>query len=197
MTPLSLPEAAEQSLAALVTLSGFSEQDNHTLASYYSTTSQWTEEIVQVFYDALFAYEATAKVFRGSDERPAREQTLRDWYLEVVSGKIDNSFWRKQWLVGLVHIKRKVSNAFMLGMMSKVQQVFLDKSLENLPPDQAKALYGAFKRVTDVIAGLVAEGYLENYFIALERTVGFKRSLIARMLEVEINKMLQEARPAA
>lgn len=55
-------------------------------------------------------------------------------------------------------------------------------------------LYVAFKRATDVVAGLIAEGYFENYFIALERTVGFKRQLIQRMLDVEVNKMWQEAK---
>ncbi|MCX8049332.1 MAG: protoglobin domain-containing protein [Methylohalobius sp.] len=193
MSAILFSKNAERSLADLVELSGFSEQDAKLLASYYLTTSQWTEEIVQTFYEALFAYEPTAKVFQDG-ERAAREQTLRDWYHEVASGRIDSDFWRKQWMVGLVHIKRQVSNAFMLGMMSKVQQVFLSKCFQELPLAEAVALYMAFKRVTDVVAGLIAEGYFENYFIALERTVGFKRSLVARMLELEINKMLHEAR---
>lgn len=186
----------QASLQDLISLTGFSEADAAVLASYAQLTSQWTEDVVKAFYDTVYGYEPTAKILQGED-RAAREQTLRAWYLEVTQGKLDSSWWNKQWLVGLVHIKRKVSNAFMLGMMSRVQQLFLERCLGELPAEQAKALYAAFKRATDVVAGLVAEGYFENYFIALERTVGFKRQLIQRMLDVEVNKMLQEAKTPA
>ncbi|MFN3920509.1 MAG: hypothetical protein ACK4JF_09530 [Methylohalobius sp.] len=47
--------------------------------------------------------------------------------------------------------------------MSRVQQLFLERCLDELPAEQAKALYAAFKRT--VVAGLIAEGYFENCFI--------------------------------
>ncbi|GAB4358939.1 MAG: hypothetical protein Kow0060_13210 [Methylohalobius crimeensis] len=167
MTSVSFPEAQlEQTLRDLIELNGFSDCDPALLHTHYDKTSRWVDEIIKVFYDRLYGYEPTARVFEEG-ERPAREQTLHDWYLEVAAGKVSSEWWRRQWFVGLVHIKRKVSNAFMIGTMSRVQQVFL------------------------------AKGYFENYFIAMERTVGFKRSLVQRMLDVEVGKMLQESRSSA
>jgi hypothetical protein len=46
---------------------------------------------VKEFYDTLFGYKPKAEVFREG-ERPDREVTLRNWYLEVTSGKISSDF---------------------------------------------------------------------------------------------------------
>lgn len=178
MTSVSHADAKlEQTVRDLIALNGFSDRDPALLQTHYDQTSRWVDEITKVFYDLLYGYEPTARVFEEG-ERSAREQTLRDWYLEVVTGKVSSEWWRRQWFVGLVHIKRKVPNAFMIGAMSRIQQVFLANCLKEMPIDTAEAVYGAFKRLTDVVVGLIAEGYFENYFIALERTVGFKRSLV-------------------
>jgi hypothetical protein len=110
----------EQILQDLITLTGLSEQDYQVLSEYADITQKWADEIVKEFYDTLFGHKPTSEVFREG-ERPDREVTLRNWYLEVTSGKISSDFWRRQWLVGLVHIPRKVSNRFMFGMMSRAQ----------------------------------------------------------------------------
>ncbi|GAB6068128.1 hypothetical protein JCM13664_14470 [Methylothermus subterraneus] len=178
----------EQIVKDLKVLTGFGEADLAVLQKHQALISRWADEIVKAFYDTLYAYEPTAGVL-GQD-RAAREKTLREWYLEIASGKLDKKFWSHQWFVGVVHIKRKVPNRFMIGMMSRVQELFLHKSLEALPREEALELYAAFKRVSDMVVGLIAESYLENYFQALENTVGFKRTLVQRMMEVEIDKRL-------
>lgn len=183
----------EELLNYLTTLTQFSEKDLAVLQQHSSLTSQWADEAVKLFYDTLFGYEPTAKVFR-ENERPAREKTLRDWYLQVVSGQLPADWWRRQWLIGLVHIPRKIINPFMFGAMSLLQQFFLEKCLQTMPPEEAKTVFLAFKRVTDITAGLISEGYFDNYIDAMESSAGFRRSLIERMMEVELNKKLQEMR---
>lgn len=183
----------EQTLKDLITLFGFSEQDPLTLQEHFHQTSKWSDEVVKVFYDILFSYERTTQIFK-ENERSAREKTLRDWYLNVADGKITPEWWRRQWVVGLVHIPRKVSNPFMLGKMSRLQQFFLKKCLEEMPLAEAEKVFGAFKRITDIVAGLIAEGCFANYIVAMERSAGFKKALVERMMNVEIGKMLEEVR---
>ncbi|NPA93492.1 MAG: globin [Chloroflexi bacterium] len=182
----------EQVFQDLVTLIGFSEEDGRILKETSDVTSQWVEELSQAFYDLLFSYEPTAKVFYEG-ERAMREVSLKQWYLDVVSGNFTPEFWKHQWLVGLVHVARGVTNPYMLGMTSRVQQLFLHKCLEAFEPAQAEAVYGAFKRATDVVAGLVTEGYLQSYMTAMEKVAGFRRALVDRMLQMEIFRMLNEA----
>ncbi|MCA9735951.1 MAG: globin [Deferribacteres bacterium] len=187
----------KQIFADLQVLTGISEADYATIAAHSTLTQSWIDDVVEAFYDTLFGYEKTSKVFpRGEAERPDREQTLRRWYMQVTSGNINEAFWWQQWLVGLIHIKVKVSNTYMLGMTSKVQQLFLEKCMTHLDSAEALKLYGAFKRVTDVVATLIAEGYFVNYVESLENVLGFNRGLIERMMEIEITKRIANLRSA-
>lgn len=184
----------EKVLKDLVALTGLGNKDFQALQGAAPQTKQWVEEFVTIFYDTLYGYESTSPVFQA-DERAAREKTLRDWYLEVAGGDLTRrDFWQHQWFVGLVHIPRKVTNPFMFGMMSKVQQHFLQKCMASFEQEQAMAVFIAFKRVTDVIAGLIAEGYFSNYITAMEQVAGLRPALVERMMGIEVGKMIAEAR---
>ena len=183
----------QQTLQDLIHLTGYTSADAETLSAVTATTQAWKEEITQLFYNTLYGYTSTSKVFREG-ERPAREDTLRNWYDHVVEGKIDDKFWRWQWFVGLVHIPRGITNPYMLGIMSRVQQAFLTNCLSTFDAEQAIAVYHAFKRITDVIAGLIAEGYFQSYLDAVENATGQSRNLINRQVDFAVGDMLTEAR---
>ncbi len=180
----------EQTLRNLQTLVGYRDEDSQILQRAYPVTSTWADEFVRLFYDTLFAYEPTARIFRPG-ERAEREITLKEWYLRVVRGEIDEDFWRWQWRVGLVHIYRKVTNDFMLGMMSLIQQAFLQKCMEAWPPEEALEVFLAFKRVTDVVSGLIAEGYMRGYQQAMKEFLGFRTELLERLLAMESRSLVQ------
>ncbi len=180
-------------LQDLIQLTGYTEEDAAVLRKYAAHTAAWEDVVTQAFYDMLYGYGRTAAVFH-EDERPAREDTLRNWYRIVSGGRIDDQFWHWQWFVGLIHIPRHVTNPFMLGAMSRVQQLFLEKCLATLPADEAVKLFASFKRVTDIIAGLIAEGYFESYIRAMERMSGQSRALIDRMVLMEVESMVEESR---
>lgn len=183
----------EQVLQDLIQLTGYTPEDAQTLKAVADKTAVWTDEITQAFYDTLYGHGRTAAVFKAG-ERPSREDTLRNWYHYVAQGKIDEKFWQWQWYVGLVHIPRGITNPFMLGMMSRVQQMFLAKCRQTFAAEQADEVYGAFKRVTDVIAGLIAEGYFRSYLEAVQRTSGQSQVLVDRMVGFAVEEMLAEAR---
>jgi hypothetical protein len=165
----------EQTFKHLVALTGLSAQDYQILQSTANKTRPWANEIVKAFYDILFNYAPTAHVFK-TGERPERETVLHTWYLKITGGTLDRQFWRRIWLVGSVHIDRGVTNPLMLGMMSQIQQRFLHKCLQTFEVQQAEQVYGAFKRITDIVAALIAESYLTSHRIeAIEKAKTKKR----------------------
>lgn len=183
----------EQVLEDLLTLSQLTEDDYQILKDSASVTQEWTQELTQHFYDTLYGYVPTSHVFKPG-ERPDRESTLIKWYMEVTSGNIDMNFWRRQWIIGLVHIPRRVTDPFMIGMMSRSQQFFLNKCLESFDAEQAIKVYTAFKRVCDTVTGLIAEGYFLSYVEATERMTGQSRALTDRLVSLEISRMIDETR---
>lgn len=141
-------------------------EDGKVLARHAALMEGWTEELVQGFYDTLFAHPATRAVFREG-ERPAREKTLRDWYLRTLRGPFNGQYFAWQALVGLVHLRRGVTNAMMAAMWGWVTDVVAQKARESLPPEEARALEGAWRRLAFTIMALIAEEYLEAYLEAL------------------------------
>ncbi len=175
----------------LKTLVGLTEKDAETLVKYRDVALKWRDDVVKMFYDTLFSYPPTASVFMEG-ERKAREETLRRWYERLFEGNFDDDFWIWQWYVGVVHIKRKIYNRYMLAMMGRVQAAFAERAFSELPLEQAMELAFAFKRVTDVIAGIIAEGYHLTYIESLEAIAGVKPAIAERMMKLHIEKVLRE-----
>ncbi len=174
-------------------LTGLSEKDFEVLNSHKDKLSEWIDEVVKDFYDTLFSYEPTAKMFR-EDERPKVEKMLRDWYLGLLESSKEHSFWAHQWFIGLVHISRDVKNVYMHGMMSRIQNLFCEKCFQTFPPEEAKEVFLSFKKITDAIASVIAEGYMDQYIEAIARMSGIKRPVIERMAKLESKNMIEEYR---
>ena len=153
-----------KTLESLIYFTKFSDDDRRVLQEAAGQTQSWVDEFVRMFYDTLFAFPFTRDVFHEG-ERPAREQTMRVWYLRITSGELDDQFWEDQWQVGLRHINRQVLNSYMFGMMHRVHQFFLDKCLTHFGPEKGLRIFQAFKRVTDITSGLIAEGYHSTYAV--------------------------------
>jgi hypothetical protein len=177
----------------LIALTGLTHNDFKVLRKAAPKIKAWGPALVKVFYDTLFKHEATAKIFKPG-ERPEREITLAQWYNGLIKGELDDHFWENQLLVGLIHIKRDVHNHMMFGMLSRVQTFFLEHSLKEFGLSEGYKLFISFKRITDVIAGLIAEGYFEKYLDAFESMSGIKRTVIHRMVTLEVDKMIEDAR---
>jgi hypothetical protein len=153
-----------ETIQSLIDLTGISDQDCVILKNSADQTQEWADEFVKMFYDILFDYTPTKALFKEG-ERVQREKTIRNWYLQVTRGELNDQFWRTQLQVGQRHVERQILNAYMLGMMHQAQQFFLDKCLAAFGPENGLKIFNAFKRVTDVAAGIIAEGYHTPYAV--------------------------------
>jgi hypothetical protein len=154
-----------KTLDSLIYFTEFSDDDRHVLQEAAEHTQLWVDEFVHIFYEALFTCPFTKGLFHEG-ERPEREQTIRDWYLRITSGKLDDQFWEEHWQVGIRHINRQVHNSYTFGMMHRTQRFFLDKCLTNFGTEKGLQIFHAFKRASDIASGLIAEGYHSTYAVA-------------------------------
>ncbi len=148
----------KNTLDSLIYFTEFSDEDRCILQEATMHTQSWADEFVQMFYETLYAYPFTKDVFHEG-ERPEREQTVRDWYLRITSGKLDDQFWEDQWRVGSQHVNRQVLNSYMFGMMHRAQGFFLSKCITDFGVERGLQVFRSFKRATDIASGLTAEGY--------------------------------------
>lgn len=171
----------------------FSDEDAEVLIRNKDKLLEWEGELIQGFYDSLFNHNTTRAVFTD-DERPAREQTLRDWYRRTLNGPFDDSYWEWQTYVGLIHIKRKVNNAMVAGMWGWVATFLGTKALEAFPPDEALKLIKAIHALQANVTALIVEGYLKNMFVAIDKAAGLNEALLGRLVATEIDDMLASAK---
>lgn len=172
----------------------YNENDWNVLKSEADHISSWIPDLVDVFYDTLYAQEATKTVFKEG-ERPKVEQTLRDWIASLAQGQQQQTFWDHQWVVALYHVRRGVKNLYMLGMMNRLQQVFLNKCIETYDKDKAQEVFSAFLRISGAVATLIAESYgvvLESSTQEGLAKIGLNPALLQRVKDAQINKMIQE-----
>ncbi|NPA80210.1 MAG: hypothetical protein GXO29_04075 [Thermotogae bacterium] len=174
-------------------ISGPIEPYAQVLRKYAEKLQEWDDFFAKAFYDRLYSYEGTAKVFREG-EREEREEALKIWYRKTVSGDYDDAYWEWQYMgVGIAHVARGIPNEYMLSAMSFVQRAFMVKVKEEFPPDEAAAIYEAFKHITDAIAVLIAAGYMYTYLKAVSESTGMSLQLIDRHA-VLVAKSLKESR---
>jgi hypothetical protein len=160
----SQEEFVQHTLESLIYFTEFSDADRLVLQEAAQHTQLWGDDYVQMFYDTLYAYPLTRDMFREG-ERPKREQTIKEWYLRVTGGDLDDRFWEEQWQVGSRHVNRQVLNSYMFGMMHRTQNFFLDRCLTHFDLEKGLRVFRSFKRATDIASGLTAEGYHCTYAV--------------------------------
>lgn len=167
--------------------------DLHALVEHREWLLAQEDALVALFYDTLYGYAVTAAVF-SADERAAREQTLRDWWQRTVGTPIDIDYFRWMAFVGIVHIRRGVTNPMMLSMLQVVSGHVITSAHATLGERAALQLQAAFARITTTIGAVIAEAYTRSYVGALEDLAGLDPKLTARMLALEVSRIEAEGR---
>lgn len=168
-------------------------QDHEALERNRAWLLGLEDELVALFYDTLYAYPPTASVFVDG-ERAAREQTLRGWWQRTVGTQIDMEYFRWMAFVGIVHIKRGVTNPMMLSMLQVVSEHVVIRARAALGEAEAVSLQQAFARVGATVGAIISEAYTTGYVGALEDLAGLDPKLTARMLAMEVKRLEAEGR---
>lgn len=172
----------------------FTAADATLIGQHSQLLLSWSDELVQGFYNTLYAHGPTSEIFQEG-ERPAREQTLAQWWQRVAAGPIDDQFWDWMTFVGLVHVVRKVKNPMMIGAWGFVEGEIGKRIKAALPADEAFALTEAFARFGKTFNALIAESYVIHYLEAVAESTGSSSVLLDRLVMTEIGTMLENVKP--
>ena len=179
-----LKEIARQAMEDMALEARFRPEDHQVLLKHKDRLLSLSDTLVRVFYDALFATPSTRKVFHEG-ERPAREKTLVDWWQKTVEGPVDEEYWAWQAYVGLIHVKREVSNPMMMG------HAFLIKNVVRRHVNETEVLE-AMNRLMATVAAIIAYGYEKAQLLSIEETTGISQELIKTNVRVGVEKLLED-----
>ncbi|MEE9350073.1 MAG: protoglobin domain-containing protein [Flavobacteriaceae bacterium] len=140
-----LKEVTQTILAQLPEQTKLNDQDIATIRANKDFLFASADYIVTDFYDTVFSNTETAKIFHPG-EREIREKSLKDWIVKTVTGDFSQEYWEWQTFVGILHIKRKVSNNMMIAMMGRVSDIISTEAIKQLPPANAIELKNAWSK---------------------------------------------------
>ena len=166
------------------------EEDIKVLNSHLDFFASKADVIKNDFYDTLFSNEATRKVFHEG-ERPIREKSLVDWVVKTIGGNFDMNYWAWQTFVGILHIKRKVSNDYMIIMMHRVSDLVVSEAYKDLPAEEASRLKTAWLKVAAIVLSLISESYHYFYLVAISQTTGLNLNLLDNLVRVEVDNLVE------
>ena len=151
-------------------------------------------EIATGFYDTLYGFGSTAKIFHEG-ERPMRERTLVGWWDRTVRGPIDDDYWAWMAMVGLTHVVRHVTNPMMLAMADYVAQFVATNSfrLRLSEADRIRLVEG-FDRVASMTRSVITYGYDHAMSSALYERAGIPEALLTRLGDQTIRDALVDAK---
>ena len=191
--PVDIAAMVDGIIASLVPQALPHPEDLETLERNRDWLLSLEDEVVVVFYDTLYAYPTTEAVFLPG-ERQAREATLRGWWRRTVGAPIDLGYYRWMSLVGIVHIRRKVTNPMMLSMLQVVGDHIVTRAGAALGSDEAWALQQAFARLSTAVGAIISEAYTMGYVGALQDLAGLDPKLTDRMLQLELKRLEEQGR---
>ncbi|MBD3288253.1 hypothetical protein GF337_05565 [candidate division KSB1 bacterium] len=181
-------------------LNGFSDDDWQTLETVFESTKLWIPDMVYKFFDVVDHFLSSAGEYypetknikiRNSEEE--RFQIVQNWLTEILSGKPDDKYWQRIWLVGLVHVFHSIKPLYIIGIMSAIQNLFLANCNSAFEKELSEKIFAAFKRITDTTAACI----IESNIYGLTRgmlMVGMNESLINNIKTNAVKRLIKEQR---
>lgn len=148
----------EKKIDTIRYLTKVTQADFDLLKKVANETKGWKETIATTFYDLQFSKPETAAVFKKG-ERPMREMTMSNWYLDLFKIDDDEFFWKMQVRIAFFHVKRKVYNEFMISGGTLLQGLFLTNAVKTFGEEKGVALSMAFNRILDTVIAITAALY--------------------------------------
>jgi len=186
-----LKEVTQHILAELPAETKLNDVDIANIRKHKDFLFGKADAIVQDFYDTVFSNPATAKVFHEG-ERPTREASLKDWIIKTVTGDFSAAYWEWQAFVGILHVKRKVTNNMMIAMMGRVSDIISTEAIKELPAQDAIDLKVAWSKLASTVLSLIGESYHIFYMKAVSNTTGLSGKLLENTVKVEIDNLVDQ-----
>ncbi len=188
-------QKVEEVLKNAEVLLGLSERDKETLRLRKELLQSWADEIIDHFYEVMLkSDEARAIVEKHNIDVEDLKRRNKEWYKHIVSGEIDERFFRYSFYVGLLHIYYGVDNDLMIFMADVLRRKFLQLCLETFEEGEAFEVYQAFSKVVAAFVGFTVEGYVFMLSHALLDILGMKPQLVERMMKMQLEEFLKAFR---
>ncbi len=115
------------------------------------------------FYDYLLTYPETAQFFRTPEAIQRRKETIKQWLVELLSGKHDNRYVHSLQHVARDHVKKGIPIHWVTAAMNFKREWLLhvlDREVED--PAEFRKLAGSLDKILDINLDVLSSTYHEE-----------------------------------
>ena len=186
-----LPEIAKRILSQIPDSIKLSDEDIQIIHTNKDFILDREDVIFDRFFEILLNFEPTKNVFK-EEEVPRVMIVFKRWLKITLSSEFNDEYWEWQTFVGLVHIKRGVTNNVFISMLSVVTEMLVDEVVTNVPKEDAIPILKAWLKLSRMLASLISESYRIFYLRAVEDVTNIDENLLNRISLLAIDKMLEK-----
>jgi len=186
-----LPEIAKRILSQIPDSIKLTDEDIQIIHTNKDFILDREDAIFDRFFEILLNFEPTKNVFKEG-EVPIVMKVFKRWLKITLSSEFNDEYWEWQTFVGLVHIKRGVTNNVFISMLSVVTEMLVDAVVTNVPKEDAIPILKAWLKLSRMISALISESYRIFYLRAVEDVTNIDENLLNRISLLAIDKLLEK-----
>lgn len=186
-----LPEITKRILSQIPDDIKLSDEDIKTIHDNKDFILDREDVIFDKFFEILLNFEPTKNVFTEG-EVPIVMKVFKRWLKITVTSEFNDKYWQWQTFVGLVHIKRGITNNVFISMLSVVTEMLVEEVVNNVPKESAIPILQAWLRLSRMISALISESYRIFYLRTVEEVSSINENLLDKMAFIAIDKLLKE-----
>lgn len=143
---------------------GLTEDDILNLIKIRPIMEKYIEEIVGVFYEKLQHIPNLLKIINQYSTIEKLKQTLAQYLLDMVSGKIDEKYIERRKIIGNVHNRIGLFPEWYIGAFSIFQNKLFEILMQELDSrEEIAACYTSFQRLCSYDMQIAINTYIESY----------------------------------
>jgi len=186
-----LPEITERILSQIPDSIKLTTDDIKILHDNKQFVLDREDVIFERFFDILLNFEPTKNVFKEG-EVPIVMNVFKRWLKITLSSEFNDEYWQWQTFVGLVHIKRGVTNNVFISMLSVVTEMLVEEVTSNVPNEAGVPILKAWLKLSRTLGALISESYRIFYLKAVEEVTSIDEKLLNRISILAIDNLLKD-----
>jgi signal transduction histidine kinase len=172
---------------------GWTAHDAERIATAKPLLSPDLPRIIDDFYGELQQHPDASAVITGGQEQVERlKRTLLNWLNELLSGRYDEEYVVRRWLVGRRHVEIGLAQVYTNAAMSRLRMGLLQALEAHAAAIDLAATQQALIRLTDLDLAIIEDAYQAEYVQRMQRierlaTIGQVAGGIAHELRNPLN----------
>jgi hypothetical protein len=175
----------------------FNDADSQRLTEMGKLLEPHSSAMAGMFYAALDSHPASKAILDAEPDRRSRlNTTLHEWYQQIFSGKYDEAYAQRRWIIGLVHVRIGIPPMFVVASMENVYR-FSARKLGEKAGQLGGPLDAYIESLTKMLntdLAFIEQSYAESTLRSMATEMGADTRIFQRFMTRGASELLEEAR---